>query len=95
MSSSVINLLSGYFSEELDGARPTLRTSLINAGPEVVERFRTEFQHILSNRPMTHAEFADATMAWFNTDDELYAAVADAYRFFFDEEPPTERSERS
>ena len=88
MSSSVTDLLSGYFSEELAGARPMLRSSLINGGPEGVERLRVEFRDFLSNRPMTRDEFWKATSAWFDTDEALYAAVGDAYRFFFDDEPP-------
>jgi len=92
MSSSVTDLLSGYFSEELAGARPMLRSSLINGGPGGVERLRVEFREFLSKRPMTHDEFWRATSAWFDSDETLYAAVEDAYRFFFDEEPLTAES---
>jgi hypothetical protein len=89
MSSSVTDLLSGYFSEELAGARPMLRSSLINGGPEGVDRLRVEFREFLSKRPMTRDEFWTATSAWFDSEEALYAAVEDAHRFFFDEEPPS------
>jgi hypothetical protein len=81
-------MLRGYFSEEMIGDRPTMRSSLINGGPEVVERLRAEFREFLTDRPMTHDEFYKTTSAWFDSDEELYAEAGDAYRFFFDEEPP-------
>jgi hypothetical protein len=37
---------------------------------------------------MTHDVFHSATMAYFPDDGKLYRELADAYRFFFDEEPP-------
>jgi hypothetical protein len=88
MTSSVINLLTGYFSEELVEERPIMRSSLINGGPEGVDRVRNQFRDFLSRRPMTRDEFWQATSAWFETDEELYAAVGEAHRFFFDEDPP-------
>jgi hypothetical protein len=88
MSSAVTDLLTAYFSEELAGAGPMLRSSLINGGPEGVERLRAEFLDFLSERPMTSNQFWKTTSAWFDNDEALYAAVEDAYRFFFDEEPP-------
>jgi hypothetical protein len=61
---------------------------MINGGPEVAERHRAEFRDFLSQRPMTRDEFWKDTSVWFADDEELYAAIADAYRFFFAEEPP-------
>jgi hypothetical protein len=91
MSSSVTTMLEAYFSEELAGDRPILRSSLINGGPERVERLRGAFRDFLTDRPMTHDEFWKATGAWFDSDAELYAEIENAYRFFFDDEPPTAR----
>jgi hypothetical protein len=88
MSSRVINLLSGYFSDEMAGAQPVLRASLHNAGPEAVERTRDEFRDFLRDRPMTRDEFYRATSAHFADDDEMYRAIGDAHRYLFDEEPP-------
>ncbi|MEV6494916.1 hypothetical protein AB0M20_40785 [Actinoplanes sp. NPDC051633] len=64
-------MLSAYFSTELDGGRPVLRSGLIDGGPEVVERLRAEFREFLTDRPMTHDEFYKTTSAWFDSDDEL------------------------
>jgi hypothetical protein len=88
MSSLVTDLLVLYFNEELAEERPTMRSSMINGGPEIVERHRAEFRKFLSSRPMTHDEFWKDTSVWFPDDERLYAAVEDAYRFFFDEDPP-------
>ncbi len=41
---------------------------------------------------MTHDDLCRATMAYFPDDEKLYRELADAYRFFFDEEPPTPKS---
>ncbi|MEV6494915.1 hypothetical protein AB0M20_40780 [Actinoplanes sp. NPDC051633] len=81
-------MLSGYFAAEMAGERPIMRSSLLNGGPEGVERLRGEFRDFLINRPMTRDEFYKATSAWFDSDEQLYAAIGDAHRFFFDEEPP-------
>jgi hypothetical protein len=88
MTSKVINLLSGYFSEEMAGAQPVLRTSLHNAGPDAVSRTRDEFRAFLRDRPMTHDEFYRATSAYFADDEQMYRAIGAAHRVFFDEEPP-------
>jgi hypothetical protein len=84
-------MLEAYFSEELAGDRPILRSSLNNGGPERVERLRGAFRDFLSDRRMTHDEFWKATGAWFDSDEELYAEIENAYRFFFDDEPPIAR----
>jgi len=88
MSSSVTNLLTGYFSEELIDERADMRSSLHHAGPEGVELVRSQFQDFLRSRGMSRDEFWTATSAWFDSEDEMYAQIEDAYRFFFDEEPP-------
>ena len=88
MSPTVLDLLSGYFSEELLEERPMLRDGLIIRGPVGVERTKTQFRELLTKRTMTHNEFYRATMAYFPDDAKLYRELEDAYRFFFDEEPP-------
>jgi hypothetical protein len=89
MSSAVLDLLSGYFSEELLGERTVMRSSLYNGGPAGVETTKAQFRDLFIARTMTHDEFYRATTACFPNDDELYRELADAYRFFFDEDPLT------
>jgi hypothetical protein len=88
MSSPLLDLLNGYFSEELVYERPIMRSSLYNGGPVGVETTKKQFRELLTARTLTHKEFYRETMAYFPDDEELYRALADAYRFFFDEEPP-------
>jgi hypothetical protein len=89
MSSAVLDLLSGYFSEELMEERPIMRSSLYNGGMAGVEATKAEFRNLLTARTMTHDDFYRATMAYFPDDEKLYLELADAYRFFFEEDPPT------
>jgi hypothetical protein len=84
----VIDLLSGYFSAELIDERPDLRSSLYHGKAEGVARTRDEFRELLRDRPMTRDEFWRATSAWFDDDEAMYRELEDAYRFFFDDEPP-------
>ncbi|MEV6495172.1 hypothetical protein AB0M20_42125 [Actinoplanes sp. NPDC051633] len=89
MSSAVLDLLSGYFSPELLEERPIMRSSLHHGGPAGVETTRADFRDLLAGRGMTHDDFYRATMTYFPDDESLYRELEDAYRFFFDEEPPT------
>jgi hypothetical protein len=68
MSSSVTTMLSGYFSEEMAGDRLVTRSSLINGGPEGVERLRGAFRDFLTDRTMTRDEFYRTASAWFESD---------------------------
>jgi hypothetical protein len=88
MNSSVIDLLTGYFSEELIKERPEMRSSLYNGGADGVAEVRAEFADLLRDRTMSHDDFWRATSAWFDSDEDLYRELEEAYRFFFDEEPP-------
>ena len=88
MSSAVLDLLSGYFSEELLEERPIMRSSLHNGGTAGVEATKAQFRDLLTSRTMTHGDFYRATMAYFPNDEKLYRELADAYRFLFDEDPP-------
>ena len=87
MSSAVLDLLSGYFSEELIEERPIMRSSLYNGGPAGVEKTKAEFRELLTDRTMTHDAFYRATMVYFPNDEKLHVELTNAYRFFFDEEP--------
>lgn len=92
MNSAVLDLLSGYFSEELLEERPVMRSSLYHGGPVGVETTKAQFRELLVERSMTHDAFYRATMAYFPNDERLYRELEDAYRFFFDDEPPAERN---
>jgi len=92
MSSAVLDLLSGYFSEELLEERPIMRSSLYNGGPAGVEETRAQFRDLLTDRSMTPDVFYRATMTYFPDDERLYRELEDAYRFFFDDEPPTAKN---
>jgi hypothetical protein len=89
MSSAVFDLLSGYFSEELLEERPVMRSSLHNGGPAGVEATKAQFRDLITDRTISHDDFYRATMAYFPDDEQLYRELAAAYRFFFDEEPPS------
>lgn len=89
MSSGLLDLLSGYFSEELLEERPDMRSSLYNGGMAGVEATKAQFKELLTARTMTHDDFYRATMTFFPDDEKLYLELNDAYRFFFDEDPPT------
>jgi hypothetical protein len=93
MSSTVLDLLSGYFSEELLEERPIMRSSLYHGGSVGVEETRAQLRDLLINRSMTHDDFYRATMAYFPDDERLYRELEDAYRFFFDDDAPTRRTE--
>jgi hypothetical protein len=84
MQPAVIRLLGAYFDEELAGSRPRLRNSLTNAPAGGEEKVRAEFQTLLSERTLTAEEFRKATRAEFDSDEEMYAAFEQAYRFFFE-----------
>ena len=88
MSSPLIGLLSGYFSEELIDERPEMRSDLFASSPDAVAGVRDEFRELLRTRRMSHREFWKATSAWFDNDDKVYRELADSYRFLFAEEPP-------
>jgi hypothetical protein len=92
MKPAVLDLLSGYFSEELLEERPLMRSSLYNGGPVGVEATRAQFRELLIGRSMTHDDFYRATMAYFPDDETFYRELEDAYRFFFDDEPPTTKN---
>ena len=89
MDSAVLDLLSGYFSEELLEERPIMRSSLYHGSPAGVEATRAQFRDLLVGRSMTHDDFYRATTAYVPDDERLYHELEDAYRFFFDDEPPT------
>ena len=89
----VIDLLTGYFSEELIKERPEMRSSLHTGGFDGAE-VRAEFADLLRTRTMSHDDFWRATSAWFDSDEDLYRELAEAYRFFFDEEPPASATVR-
>jgi hypothetical protein len=89
MSSGVLDLLGAYFSEELTEERPMMRSSLHNGGTAGVEATKVQFKALLTERTITRDEFYRATLAYFSADEKLYRELADAYRFFFDEDPPT------
>jgi hypothetical protein len=88
MSSEVLDLLSGYFSEEMIGERPDMRTSLYNGDQEGVDRVRNEFRDLLRSRSMNRYEFYRATMTLFDDDETMYGELEGVYRFFFEDEPP-------
>jgi hypothetical protein len=92
MTSGAIGLISGYFAKELIDERPEIRTSLHNGTAEGVQRVRAEFGNFLQERPMTRDELYRATSARFHDDEEMYRELGEAYRFFFDEEPPVPAS---
>jgi hypothetical protein len=87
MESAVIRLLGAYFDEELAGSRPRLRNSLDNAPAGGREEVRAEFQTLLRERALTAEEFRKATRAEFDSDEEMYSAFEEAYRFFFEDGP--------
>jgi len=70
-----------------------MRSSLYHGGADGVETVRREFRDFLRGRSMTRDEFWRATSAWFDDDEKMYRELEDAYRFFFDEEPPVHGSE--
>lgn len=88
MSSATIDALGVYFNEELRHERAGMRAGLYNGGPGGVARARAEIGELLRRRGLTHEDFWRATSVSFADDEEMYRELADAYRFFFDEEPP-------
>jgi hypothetical protein len=65
-----------------------MRNSLYNGGPAGVDRVQNEFRELLRTRSVGHDEFYRATMTLFDDDEKMYLELEDAYRFFFDDEPP-------
>ncbi len=92
VSSAVVDLISGYFSEELIRDRPDMRSSLYNGGPGGVAAVRAEFADLLRRRTLSRDELWRATSAWFDNDKQMYGELEDAYRFLFNEEPPVPTS---
>ena len=86
---AVTDLLTGYFSEELVDERVLLRDSLTNSPPDARRRVRDEFRELLATRNMTVEEIRKATATWFDDEQQMYAALADAYRYLFGDEPPS------
>jgi hypothetical protein len=89
MSSPVTDLLSAYYCTEMADHQDVLCAALAQARPDARENLRLGFRALLTTRPMTVKDFWKATSAWFADDDQLYSALEDAYRCFFEEQPPT------
>jgi hypothetical protein len=87
--SAVTDLLTGYFAEELVDERDLLRDSLTNSPPDARRQVGDEFRELLATRTMTVEEIRKATATWFDDEQQMYAALADAYRYLFGDEPPS------
>lgn len=88
MDERVRRFITAFYGPELRGQWADLKASVL-ARPGYRETIRSGLAEILASRPFTADDWRRLTYADVETDDEVYAEIAEGYRFLFPEDAPT------
>ncbi len=91
------DFLGAYFDPEMAGLEDRQRHTLWNVPGDYRERVQVGLADLLRTRSITVKEFYDITDTYLDveTEDEVYAEIAKAYEFLFDQPAPAFEGQKS
>ncbi|MER5867342.1 hypothetical protein [Kitasatospora sp. NPDC002040] len=70
-------------SEMAFGYLPRVRSTIASSAPEWGESIRREFAQVISERPLSVAQYCDMTWVEFESDDALYEYLGKVFEYLF------------